>query len=161
MGLFYSHLQEIQNWSLSESNVVRTFELFDHSVLLKMKLLNFPSCQDSSSSQAPLYSQAPPKKSHPSQSCTQYFDFAYYNTLTAQVLNITTGQERLFDQQANIIKTEEEIMQHLHSLSTKVDTMHEDQQTLMMMFKNQFPSPSGSNERSYWILSVLVHLVCV
>ena len=69
----------------SESNVIKFFEIFDHSVLLRMKLLNDPP------------TQPPPRTQSPraSQSSTSHFDDAYYNSLSAQVLDLKTDQEQL------------------------------------------------------------------
>ena len=119
----------------TESDVVKTFELFDHSVL-RMKLLNDSPTQPSTSSKK----SRPPRES---QTLTQHFYDAYYNTQSAQVLNLTTSQERLFNQQAVLLKSQTEIMDHIQSLTIKMDAMYD-----LMMDRSQFPPlppPSGSN----------------
>ena len=129
-GACLTHVFKIFKVNIStESNVVKTFEEFDYSILYRMKLLNDPPTQPTTSS----------KKFHPSkesQTFTQNFDDAYYNTLFAQVLNFTTGQEKLYDQQVVSLKNQNEIMDHLQSLTIKMDAMYG-----LMMDMSQFPPP--------------------
>ena len=72
-----------------------------HSVLLRMKLINFQQ-PPSSSSQDPPSSQAPPSStSCPSRST--HFDDVYYNTLTAEVMDLKTKQASMFESQASLL----------------------------------------------------------
>jgi len=80
-GVFLSHIFKKFKVNLSSETNVRSFEFFDHSILLRMKLLNFQTPptstpQDHSTSQA-----HPSKVSHPTRSSIQHFYNAYYNTL--------------------------------------------------------------------------------
>ena len=59
LGAFFTHIFKKFKVKLSsESNVVRSFELFDHSTFLRMKLLNFQTPPPTSTSQEPPSIQA-------------------------------------------------------------------------------------------------------
>ena len=83
-GAYLTHIFKIFKVDLvSKTNVIKTFELFDHFVLLRMKLFDTPSQP----------STQPPPRTHsqrPSQSTSSHFDDAYYNTLTAEVKELKT-----------------------------------------------------------------------
>ena len=123
----------------SESNIIKSFEIFDHSVLLRMKLLKDPATQ-------------PPPRTQPlraSQSSTSHFDDAYYNFLNTQVLDLKTDQKQL-------LKNQSDIMDSLQSLTIKVDAIYDNQEERMRMFRNQFPLSSRSNMWSQH--GVLLHM---
>jgi len=81
----------------SKSNIIKIFEIFDRSIL-RMKLLDPP----------PQPSTQPPPRTQPEstfQSSTSHFDDAYYNTLTAQVMDLKTQQTSMLESQAALLQT--------------------------------------------------------
>ena len=100
-GAYLTHIFKKFKVDLSlESNVIKTFEIFDRFVLLKIKLLDPP----------PQPSTQPPPKTQPkstSQFSTSHFDDAYYNTLTAQIMDIKTQQASMLESQTALLKTKD------------------------------------------------------
>ena len=123
----------------SETNVVKIFELFDRSVLLRMKLINLPT--------QPLPRTQPPRTY---QSSTTYFDDAYHNTLTVQVMELKTQQVSMLKSQASLFQNQTLLMEHFASMQIRMDRMYEDQQETLQILQSQFPPPppSGSNMSS-------------
>ena len=81
-GAFLTHVfRKFKINLVSETNIIKLFESFDRSILLRQKLLETPPQQPTFPSQS---------FQHPSQSSSQprpsHFSDAYYNTLTAKVL---------------------------------------------------------------------------
>jgi hypothetical protein len=121
----------------SEKTVIEFNEIIDHTIVARMKLGNI---------QIPIIAgDVPPSSSVPtpppnvSSSRTtppyiSHFDDSYYHTLSVQVANLTTGQGRLFSQQ-------EEILKHQQDLSLRMDGISEDNKAILDLLRYQFPPP--------------------
>ena len=127
----------------SETNVVKLFELFGRSVLLRMELFGTPPPQPTFSSQS---SQRPFQSS--SQLPPSHFSDAYYNTLTVEVLAIKTQQAPMIESQIALFNSQSMLMDHFLNINIKMDTFEATQQEILGILKTQFPPlppPSGSN----------------
>jgi len=118
--------------------VVKVFEPFDRSVLLLMKLIDRPP---------PQQLQSPHHTQRPSQSSSTHFDDAYYNTLTAEVLEIKAQQVSILESQTSLLNNQGMILNQLMNINIRMDTMKATQQEILQLLKHQFPQPrpSGSD----------------
>ena len=106
----------------SETNAVKTFNLFDRYVLLHMKLLETPPPRPTFLSQS---------SQRASQSTSTHFDDAYYNTLTAEVLDIKTKQTSMIESQPSILNNQSLILDQFMDMNIRMDHMDETLQEIL------------------------------
>jgi len=127
-GAFLTHIFKKFHVDVSSKiNVIRSFELVDHSVLT-MIFIYFQQSLPSLSSQEPPSSQASLSTSRLSQST--HFDDAYRNTLTAEVMELKTQQASMVEFQATL-SNQGLLMKHFESMLIRMDHMYEDQQKIL------------------------------
>ena len=117
-----------------------------------MKLLTDPPTQPPTSSKKS-------QSSKESQTSSSHFDDAYYNSLNAQVLNLVTDQEKLFNQQAILLKNQNEIMNNLQYLTIKVNVVYD-----FLMDRRQFTTttpPDPMHEIKLDAMHVHVHVLFI
>ena len=88
------------------------YELFNNTVLLRMKIPSLVSQTQEPPSSFTLHDshkqpQEPPssqtEEPHVSPPSSQGFSNVYYNSVTAQIMDLKSGQNRLFEQQNQIL----------------------------------------------------------
>ena len=135
----------------NEINVVSHFELFDYTVLLRMKIPFVVGQIAVGSSSSTLHDTQLKETLIPPPFSTGFGD-AYYNSVTAQIAELKSGQDRLFEQHdqllahhnsllesnALILKNQTSLMEQFHSLSLKFYVMYDAH----CAYFNQFPPPS-------------------
>jgi len=131
-GAFLTHVfRKFKIDFASETTVVKLFEPFDRSVLLRMKLLEIPPPRPTFPSQG---------SQHQSQSSSQpppsHFEDAYYNTLTAEVLEIKTQQASIMESQTALLNSQSILMDHFLNMHIKMNTLEATQQEILSILKN-------------------------
>ena len=127
----------------SEKSVVRSIEFFDSNALTRMKLTNF-EIQDHNPQNEPVQnepelqqedipqtstqagassSQPPPFPTEPS--C---FSDVQYNTLSARILELETGQRAIYAQNRYIISNQEDLIKKFEDLDSKLNSYFQGQQ---------------------------------
>ena len=74
-----------------------------------------------------------------------HFDDVYYNTLSAEVMDLKAQQASMLKSEATLLSNQGLLMEHFESMSIRLDHMYEDQQKILQILQNQFPPPSESN----------------
>ena len=117
---------------------MKSFDLFDKYVLLRIKFLDTPTPQPSQQSQS---------SQRPSQPSSTHFGDAYYNILTTEVLEIKTQQASKLESQTLILNNQVFILVLFMNMQLRMDHIEETQHEIIQILSNQFSqlSPSGSN----------------
>ena len=131
-GAFLTHVfRKFKIDFASETTVVKLFKPFDRSVLLRMTLLENPPPRPTFPSQG---------SQHLSQSSSQppssHFEDAYYNTLTAEVLEIKTQQASIMESQTALLNSQSILMDHFLNMHIKMNTLEATQQEILSILKN-------------------------
>ena len=91
-------------------------------------------------------SQCPPQSS--SQSPQTHSSDAYYNTLTAEVLEIKSQQTSVMESHTALFNNQSMLMKHFLNMQIKMDFFEATQQEMLGILKTHFPPPLppfGSN----------------